>query len=67
MHIIHPQFTYERKHIMLITIGLFLAVVLLLIIGYIGEVISSASQKQSEKEGEESFEADAAIENHHTN
>ncbi len=51
---------------MLITIGLFLAVVLLLIIGYIGEVISSASQKQSEKEGEESFEADAAIENHHT-
>ncbi len=50
---------------MLITIGLFLAVVLLLIIGYIGEVLSSASQKHSEKEGEEIFETDAATENSH--
>ena len=50
---------------MLVTIGLFLAVVLLLIIGYIGEIISAAAQNQSEKGREESFEADAAVENHH--
>ncbi len=56
---------HERKHIMLITIGLFLAVVLLLIIGYIGEVISSATQKESEGQREESLEADAALENGH--
>jgi len=35
---------------MLITIGLFLAVVLLLLIGYIGELISSAADAENEQE-----------------
>lgn len=47
---------------MLITIGLFLAVVLLLIIGYIGELISSAAEKKPEKEDQRATEADAAFE-----
>lgn len=47
---------------MLITIGLFLAVVILLLIGYVGELITSASEKQSEEETERGFESDPAIE-----
>jgi len=47
---------------MLITIGLFLAVVLLLIIGYIGELIASAAEKKSEKEEQSATEADAVFE-----
>jgi len=35
---------------MLMTIGLFLAVVLLLVIGYIGELVSSAADAEHEQE-----------------
>jgi Na+-transporting methylmalonyl-CoA/oxaloacetate decarboxylase gamma subunit len=41
---------------MLLGIGLFLAVVLLLLIGYIGELISSATEKEKEEVEESSVE-----------
>ena len=47
---------------MLITIGLFLAVVILLLIGYVGELLSSAADRQTEEETQHSIETDAAFE-----
>ncbi len=46
---------------MLITIGLFLAVVLLLLIGYIGEVITSMGESSAEVEDEVVLEQDHAL------
>ena len=46
---------------MLITIGLFLAVVLLLLIGYIGEMIASAGETSSESEYEITIECDPTL------
>ncbi len=46
---------------MLITIGLFLAVVLLLIIGYIGELISSAVESENEHEYDLAVDSDPAV------
>jgi len=52
---------YTREIIMLITIGLFLAVVLLLIIGYIGELISSAAETENEHEYDLAIDSDPAV------
>jgi len=46
---------------MLITIGLFLAVVLLLLIGYIGEVVTSIGDSSEEVEDEIVIEQDHAL------
>ncbi len=43
---------------MLIAIGLFLAVILLLLIGYIGEVIASAGETSEDYENEIVIESD---------
>ena len=47
---------------MIMTIGMFLAVVMLLLIGYVGELISSATQRDTERESERGFDADPALE-----
>ncbi|GEM_PF-2849219 len=46
---------------MLITIGLFLAVVLLLLIGYIGEVVTSMGDSSAEMEDEIVIEQDHVL------
>ncbi len=46
---------------MLITIGLFLAVVLLLIIGYIGELITSAAESENEQECDLVIDSDPVV------
>jgi hypothetical protein len=47
---------------MLITIGLFLAVVILLLIGYVGEILTSAAEREGETDTSKGFELDPAIE-----
>ncbi len=46
---------------MLITIGLFLAVVLLLLIGYIGEMIASADETSFDSECEITIESESTL------
>jgi len=46
---------------MLITIGLFLAVVLLLLIGYIGEVLTSLGEQSEVTEEETAFETEHTL------
>ena len=46
---------------MLITISLFLAVVLLLIVGYIGELITSAGTSIVEEQDEKAMEQDYVL------
>jgi len=57
----HKICGYKQEITMLIGIGLFLAVVLLLLIGYVGEMISSVSQEDTEEETSYTFESDPVL------
>ena len=47
---------------MIITIGLFLAVVILLLVGYGAELLTSAADNHTEEESLHNIEADTALE-----
>jgi hypothetical protein len=47
---------------MIFTIGLFLAVVILLLIGYIGEMLTSVAEIEGEEETTKGFDAGPALE-----
>ncbi len=47
---------------MLMTIGLFFAVIVLLLIGYVGEIFSSVTGKYTSDERQHNIETDIALE-----